>query len=242
MAKYCPIVKGKVTYLFCQECDDRVCEHKPARRCKITGRLYEDVPEYSSWDVHHEFPGFRRIEGTEREWTVEGIRTINEARGWMIVHHPDFYMGSTIAFEGPGADFACAAVPCPEYERGYFETHIERYEYAKVLAEKYGVVCGESEYDEVVASARKITEEMIREGYAKGVITLGIDPNMEQGTVAAIGDYWFYFGGLEADELNPDEYAASLSEEEIAHAIFESIDELSTESPDEYRYYYSILA
>lgn len=26
MAKYCPILNEKVTYLYCQECDDKICE------------------------------------------------------------------------------------------------------------------------------------------------------------------------------------------------------------------------
>ena len=28
MSKYCPIVERKITYQFCQDCDDRVCEQK----------------------------------------------------------------------------------------------------------------------------------------------------------------------------------------------------------------------
>ena len=26
MARYCPITQCKVTYMFCQECDDRICK------------------------------------------------------------------------------------------------------------------------------------------------------------------------------------------------------------------------
>ena len=26
MAKYCPVIGGRVVYLTCQECDDKVCE------------------------------------------------------------------------------------------------------------------------------------------------------------------------------------------------------------------------
>ena len=32
------------------------------------------------------------------------------------------------------------------------------------------------------------------------------DPNMGYGTVCKIGDYWFYFGGITAEEMEPDEY------------------------------------
>lgn len=29
MAKYCPILNRKVTYICCQECEERKCEEEP---------------------------------------------------------------------------------------------------------------------------------------------------------------------------------------------------------------------
>jgi len=31
MSKYCPIVDHKVTYMFCEDCDDKVCLEKKDR-------------------------------------------------------------------------------------------------------------------------------------------------------------------------------------------------------------------
>lgn len=51
-----------------------------------------------------------------------------------------------------------------------------------------------------------ITEDMVREGIRNGSVRFVRDPNMDHGTVCQIGDNWFYFGHLKAEELDPDEY------------------------------------
>ena len=65
---------------------------------------------------------------------------------------------------------------------------------------------------------------MVRRGTHTGVVQFVTDPNMGYGTVCKIGDYWFYFGGgITAEELEPDEYVKHFS-------------------TDEYRYYFAVLA
>lgn len=66
---------------------------------------------------------------------------------------------------------------------------------------------------------------------------------MESGTICRIGDGWFYFGGLTAEEMNPDEYLANVPMEDIAREIYETLNEFShdEELRDEYEYYKSVL-
>lgn len=51
-----------------------------------------------------------------------------------------------------------------------------------------------------------ITKEKISAGLKERLVTLEVDPNMGSGTVCRIGDWWFYFGGETAEEMNPDEF------------------------------------
>ena len=48
----------------------------------------------------------------------------------------------------------------------------------------------------------KITKDMIKRGYEQGLIKLVIEPNMKSEVVCQIGDNWFYFGGITAEEKN----------------------------------------
>ena len=86
-----------------------------------------------------------------------------------------------------------------------------------------------------------ITKNEVRKGIESSVICFMIDPNMGKGTVASIGDNWFYFGGEEATFLNPEEYLKTIPSELTVDAIFEALDELRTEDPDEYEYYRLVL-
>lgn len=86
-----------------------------------------------------------------------------------------------------------------------------------------------------------ITKNEIRQGIESNVICFMTDPNMGEGTVASIGDNWFYFGGVEATFLNPEEYLKTIPSELTVDAIFEALDELRTEDPDEYEYYRLVL-
>lgn len=85
----------------------------------------------------------------------------------------------------------------------------------------------------------RISREMIAEGYRTGLIRLIESPNGD-GTVCNIADNWFYFGGLEAEGISPEEYKNAVPEEDIISEIFSVLDDFKTsgeEFLDEYRYY-----
>ncbi len=88
-----------------------------------------------------------------------------------------------------------------------------------------------------------ITKNLIRDGIRAKLVQFVVDPNLESGTVCQIGDSWFYFGGLTAEELSPDEYVAEVPEDDIVNEIFEVLDDFrkDKELKDEYDYYEAIL-
>lgn len=90
-----------------------------------------------------------------------------------------------------------------------------------------------------------ITKELIRKGIELKVIRLEADPHgcNGRGTVCAIGEYWFYFGGETAEELTPDEYQENVPMEEIIDEIFDVLEEFrkTEDFAGEYGYYLSVL-
>ena len=58
-----------------------------------------------------------------------------------------------------------------------------------------------------------------------------------------IGDYWFYFGGITAEEMEPDEYVKKFSVEKIAGIVFRVFEEWRASGffTDEYRYCFTFL-
>lgn len=89
-----------------------------------------------------------------------------------------------------------------------------------------------------------ITKEMITFGIEKQVVKFVIDPNIGSGTVCKIGNCWFYFGGLEAEEMNPDEYISNVPMTNIVNEIFEVLQDFKSDDNfrDEYDYYESVLS
>ena len=89
-----------------------------------------------------------------------------------------------------------------------------------------------------------ISIEMIKRGVQTGVVQFISDPNMGYGTVCKIGDYWFYFGGITAEELEPDEYIKHFPLEKIVNFVFRVLEEYRTNGffTDEYRYYFAVLS
>lgn len=87
-----------------------------------------------------------------------------------------------------------------------------------------------------------ITKQMVENAYDDGVIELDISPNGD-GTVCRIGEYWFYFGGMTAEDYaDPREYERDITKETIIEEIFETLDDsLRWDSEDEYWYYYRYL-
>lgn len=84
----------------------------------------------------------------------------------------------------------------------------------------------------------KITKELVEEAYRKGIIELIVDPNLEAGTVAIVGEVWFSFGGQTAEEYGPESYKALIPEETIISKIYEVINyfRMGENTIDEYNY------
>ena len=87
-----------------------------------------------------------------------------------------------------------------------------------------------------------VNESVIKEGIRKGVIKFVLDPNGDgkTGTVCQIGENWFYFGGLTAEQSSPDEYVENVPEEDIVREVLETVLSFKTsgkELEDEYIYY-----
>lgn len=87
--------------------------------------------------------------------------------------------------------------------------------------------------DRLSCGNAKITKELVTEAYRKGVIKLEVDPLLESGTVAFVGEVFFDFGGQIADEYGPESYKALVPEETIIREIYEAINDLRI---DEYNY------
>ena len=88
-----------------------------------------------------------------------------------------------------------------------------------------------------------ITEDMVREGIRNGSVRFAKGPNMEHGTVCQIGEDWFYFGCLKAEELDPDEYITEMPEDDVAALVFGALEQIRDDGAfdDEYAYYEAYL-
>ena len=86
-----------------------------------------------------------------------------------------------------------------------------------------------------------LSKEMIKKGIEEGIIRFIVDPNMEHGTVCEIGAYWFYFGGLTAEEENPDEFLQSANIDDIVNDIYDALEDIHKDTPSEYLYYLCYL-
>ena len=84
-----------------------------------------------------------------------------------------------------------------------------------------------------------ITLNMIKEGYEKGIVKIIMSPH-DDGVVCSIGDNWFYFGGMTAEECKTtEEYTTNVPQEDIVREIFDVLDDfrIQDEFEDEYHYY-----
>lgn len=104
-----------------------------------------------------------------------------------------------------------------------------------------------------------ITKDMIKRGYEQGLIKLKANSDSvayehvldkmdetgeEFGVVCYIGENWFYFGGVDAEESMLSEYINSHSSKTIIDKIFEAVDDFRSDFDtfgDEYMYYYYFL-
>lgn len=91
---------------------------------------------------------------------------------------------------------------------------------------------------------RRITKQMIANAIQDDKITFVVDPETDSGTVCKIGEYWFYFGGMEAEEQSPTEYLCNTGLFDVIEEIYDTlvVFESEPELVDEWNYYYSVLA
>lgn len=90
---------------------------------------------------------------------------------------------------------------------------------------------------------KTISRETIKNGLANGVIQLILDPIMESGTVCKIGDGWFYFGGITAEDMYPDEFIRGMQEDDVIDDIYKVLNDFRAGDVflDEYEYYRTFL-
>lgn len=85
-----------------------------------------------------------------------------------------------------------------------------------------------------------ITKNMIKKGYNKGIIKLIISPNGD-GIACEIGDNWFYFGGLTAEECpTVEKFKMEVDTKTIIDEIYSVLNDFKDsgeELKDEYLYY-----
>lgn len=89
-----------------------------------------------------------------------------------------------------------------------------------------------------------ITKEMVCDGIRSGNVLFVVDPHMESGTVCKIGDYWFYFGGETAEEMQPAEYLRAVPMDDIVDEVYDTLEGFRMnreEFKDEYAYYEAYL-
>lgn len=89
-----------------------------------------------------------------------------------------------------------------------------------------------------------ISATQIKNGIATGVVHFIVDPNLGSGTVCAIGDNWFYFGGETAEQESPSEYLEHVPVDDIVREIMAVLSDFLVDEDtfgDEYKYYEAVL-
>lgn len=86
------------------------------------------------------------------------------------------------------------------------------------------------------------TAKEIQKGIEKGLVQFVWCPD-DSCTVCKIGEYWFYFGGLTAEELMPEEWVVNVPIEDSAAEIADTLNDMAfhDEFIDECNYYKAIL-
>lgn len=102
---------------------------------------------------------------------------------------------------------------------------------------------GEMENGPSSAKPPRFNPEMVRRNIDIGQISFILDPLLGVGTVAAIGDHWFYFGGETAVQKNPVKFLQDTPMDELVRAVTDALNGLDEDSsdPKEPDYYYGIL-
>lgn len=87
----------------------------------------------------------------------------------------------------------------------------------------------------------EITRDLIVEGINQKIVRFGWPDNGEDTVCCLIGDNWFYFGGLAAEQITPSEYIRVTDMDENIDNIMTVLNDFKTLCPDEYFYYYHYL-
>lgn len=103
---------------------------------------------------------------------------------------------------------------------------------------------GEMENEPAGTRLPRFSPEMVRENIDIGQISFILDPLLGVGTVAAIGDHWFYFGGETAVQKNPVKFLQDTPMDELVRAVTDALNGMDKDpnDPKEPDYYYGILA
>ena len=139
-AKYYDLTEND--YKRCEKFLDKYVDMRNSAPWKITGRFYDQL---KSGQKYYEIEQLQ-----EESWQVDrldGIKSLEDAENWLLMNHPDFYMGASISHAIPSGDFIALAVPCAEYPDDEWETWEGRREYVKSLAAKRGIKLGPIEHD-----------------------------------------------------------------------------------------------
>ncbi len=88
-----------------------------------------------------------------------------------------------------------------------------------------------------------ITKEQVRKGFAKGILNLAANPEMETGTVCTIGDQWFCISDT-ADRLSPEEYLRTVPMPIAHEEVYNALDGMDKEDgfDDLYSYCAAVLS
>ena len=142
---------------------NRIHEESPY---KVIGRLFESDSFEESLNENTFFKRYEEIANSEKEWDLKDavlndgskINSLDKCRMWMLENHPDYYMGMNAMQQCKSGDFLCMAVPCGEYQKGYYETFANRLKYAQQEADRLGVELGKSEMVKERKSERKLPD------------------------------------------------------------------------------------
>ena len=84
---------------------------------------------------------------------------------------------------------------------------------------------------------REITREMVEAAYDENIILIEDGP--DGGTVACIGEHWFYFGGYPAQEMTATAYKKRIPSQYIIEFVYQTLRDLRADgNVAEYDYYY----
>lgn len=94
---------------------------------------------------------------------------------------------------------------------------------------------------EKIKKLEPITMALLKKGYELGTVKLEQSPQSDD-VVCRIGDYWFYFGGYEAEGISTEEYRKVVPQDDILKEILASLEEIRDQiSRTEYDYYSAVL-